>query len=120
MGEATYFIDDTAQTARASEVPAADFDNGMNLSGSCAPGIGINMNEGEIAGTPNQFTLLDQFGDARAAQISQHIGGSGLGDGSTGTLPGSVIRFGDSPSQSAKDAGLISWRSREWSDYTKA
>jgi hypothetical protein len=94
MGEPTSFIDTVAVAAREPEVPAADFLDGCNLAGSCAHGIGINMNEGAVVGTPNQFTLLDQFGDARAAQISQHIGGSGLGAGTPGTEPDAVIRFG--------------------------
>ncbi len=127
--EATYFIDDIAQTAREAEVTAADFDNGMNLGASNACGIGINMNEGAIVGTPEQFTLLDQNGLARAGQISQHISGLGsvprTGDqeftwdrsqplytpagaassgGQVGTLPDSTVRFGDAPTQAAKDA----------------
>jgi hypothetical protein len=104
MGEATYFIDATAVAARAAEVPNASFANGCNLAGACACGVGINMNEGAIVGEPQQFTLLDQHGDARVAQISQHIGGSGLGAGSIGTLPDAVIRFGTAPTQAAKDA----------------
>ena len=94
MGNPTYFIDDTAATARKLEVTAADFDGGVNLGGSNAPGLGINMDGGAVVGTPEQFTLLDQHGNARAAQISQHIGGSGLGAGAIGTLPDAVIRFG--------------------------
>lgn len=101
---ATGFIDDIAVAAREAEVTAADFDNGMNIAGSCACGIGINMLEGAVVGTPEQFTLLDQFGNAREAQISQHIGGSGLGAGSIGTLPDAVIRYGVAPTQAAKDA----------------
>ena len=95
MGEPTFFIDDTAVTAREAEVTAADFNGGANLAGSCACGVGINMNEGAVVGTPEQFTLLDQHGGARAAQISQHIGGSGLGAGAIGTLPEAVIQFGN-------------------------
>ena len=102
MGNPTFFIDNTTVTAREAEVTDASFSNGMNLGGSCAPGIGINMNEGAVIGERQQFTLLDQHGDARAAQISQHIGGDGLtlvtdwpgSGGDIGTLPGSVIRFG--------------------------
>lgn len=115
MGEPTMFQDNIAQTARALEVPAASFQNGMNLGGSCAPGIGINMNEGAVVGTPEQFTLLDQFENAREAQISQSIGGFPFverdgtvpypGSGGTeGTLPDAVIRFGTMPTQAAKDA----------------
>ena len=101
---ATFFQDDTAVTARELEVTDASFVNGCNLAGSNAPGIGINMTEGAIVGTPEQFTLLDQREVAREAQISQHIGGSGLGDGSAGILPEAVIQFGASPTQAAKDA----------------
>ena len=104
MGELTYFIDDVAVTARELEVVAASFVNGANLAGACSPGLGINMNEGAVVGTPDQFTLLDQFGNSREAQISQHIGGSGLGAGSEGTLPDAVVRFGTTPTQAAKDA----------------
>jgi len=101
---ATFFQDDTAVTARELELPNASFVNGANLAGSNAPGVGINMLEGAIIGEPQQLTLLDQHGDAREAQISQHIGGSGLGDGSAGTLPDAVVQFGASPTQAAKDA----------------
>lgn len=94
----TFFIDDVAQTAREAEVPAADFDNGCNLAGG-GPGIGINMLAGAVVGTPEQFTLLDQRGDARVGQIGQHIGGSGYSDpgtssGDIGTLPDATIRTG--------------------------
>jgi len=94
-----YFIDDAAKAAREAEVPAASFANGANLAGSCAAGIGINMAAGAVVGTPEQFTLLDQFGNARAGQISQHIGGdgysaAGTSEGSAGTLPDSTIRTG--------------------------
>lgn len=101
MGEATFFIDETARTARELEVVNASFVNGMNNGGSCAPGIGINMNEGAVVGTDEQFTLLDQAAAARTPQDSQHIGGSGLGAGSAVTAP---VRWGDAPTQAAKDA----------------
>jgi len=114
MGEPTFMMDESAQTARALENTIADFDNGCNLAGSCAPGVGINMNEGAVVGTREQFTLLDQFGNARAAQISQHIGGTPYVDrgsvdwpssgGDEGTLPADVIRFGDNPANAAKEA----------------
>ena len=94
MANPTYFIDDVAKAARAAEVPNADFEGGMNYGGSCACGLGINQGGGAVVGTPEQFTLLDQHGDARNAQISQHIGGSGLAAGSIGTLPDAVIRHG--------------------------
>ena len=105
MGEPTFFQDDVAVTARELENTGASFVNGANLAGSNAPGIGINMNEGAVVGEPQQFTLLDQHGDAREAQISQHIGGSGLGDGSIGTLPDAVIQFG--PASASGDGTIV-------------
>ncbi len=118
----TAFIDDATVTIRASENTGADFFNGVNRGGSCAPGIGINQGGGAVDGRFSQFTLLDQgppveSGEPqvplpREAQISQHIGGDGLttsaeypsSGGNIGTLPDSVIRFGDLPTQAAKDA----------------
>ena len=84
----TSFIDATSVTAREAEVPLAAFDNGMNLGGSNAPGLGI-ATAGEIQtqdldeSLPN-WTLLDQDEDAREPQVSQHIGGDGLDDGVAG------------------------------------
>jgi len=113
---ATVFVDNTARDARELEIPAASFVNGMNNGASNAPGVGINMLEGAIIGTPEQFTLLDQFGNARAAQISQSIGGFPFVDrvadavpypgsgGTEGTAPDAVIQYGNSPTQAAKDA----------------
>lgn len=103
MTEATYFVDDLAVAARAAEVPDADFDTGMNIGGSNACGIGINIDQGAVVGEPQQFTLLDQFDNARAAQISQSIGGYPYADpadwpssgGTEGTAPEAVIRAGD-------------------------
>jgi len=112
MSIPTFFQDDVAATVRAVEVAGASFDNGMNLGGSNAPGIGINMLKGAIVGTPEQFTLLDQGTQAndftpevRAPQISQSIGGFPYVDRSTVPWPGSggtpgvapegSIRYGD-------------------------
>jgi len=92
MGNPTAFYDDAAIASRAGELPNASFDNGTNLGGSNACGLGINQGEGAVVGEPQQFTLLDQHGNARAAQISQHIGGSGLGAGTSGTSPDAVVR----------------------------
>ncbi len=103
MGQPTSYVDTVAVTARESEVPAASFDNGVNQGGSCAPGIGINMGEGAIVGTPEQFTLLDQDEAIRVPQDSQQIGGSALGDGveGKGTIP---ILTGVNPTNAAKEA----------------
>ena len=77
----TYFIDSTLVTARKIEVPAADFDDGMNKGGSNAPGVGVNTGDYSpkdedwpeieqildsqiIVGTPSGvFTIDGTFGD---------------------------------------------------------
>lgn len=112
MADPTSFVDTNAVIARGAEVPLADFGNGCNNAGSCAHGIGINIDGGPVVGTPDQFTLLDQHGNARAAQISQSIGGYPYvanaaypsSGGTEGTAPDSVIRTGTLPTQAAKDA----------------
>lgn len=97
--DVTFFVDDAAKTAGEARTAAADWDGGANHAGSNAPGLGINQGGGAVVGTAEQFTLLDQFGNAREAQISQYIGGPGISAASTsagqeGTLPDAVIRFG--------------------------
>ena len=94
MATPVFFVDDAAVTARSAEVPDADWAGGNNVAASCAHGLGINYGEGAIVGTPNQFTLLDQRGNARVPQTSQLIGGSGLGAGVSGTAPDASIRAG--------------------------
>jgi len=90
----TYMLVDASAAVRAAEVPAADFDSGLNYGGSNAPGIGINIGVPNLAGTPEQFTLLDQKAAPRAPhQASQHIGGNGLGSGVSGTLPNAAVRL---------------------------
>jgi len=80
MAQAATFIDVTARATRSSENAGASFLNGMN-NGSCQCGIGISSGPTALAGTPEQFTLKDQNGDARTPQVSQSIGGIGLNDG---------------------------------------
>jgi hypothetical protein len=112
MGNPTAFQDDAAVAARSPEVPLASFANGMNMSGSCAPGVGINIDAGAVVGTPEQFTLLDQRGLARVGQRSQSIGGFPYvanaaypsSGGQEGYLPDAVISVGTLPTQAAKDA----------------
>lgn len=109
---ATAFFDENAITLREAEVPDADFQNGMNNGGSNAAGIGINMLEGAVEGSPEQFTLLDVNGLARDSQRSQSLGGFPYvlaadypsSGGQEGTAPDAVIAFGDAPTQAAKDA----------------
>ena len=73
----TVYLSETAGTARASEVSEDSFTNGCNLAGSNACGIGIGVEGGAVVNQPQQFTLIDQKGDARTPQASQHIGGVG-------------------------------------------
>jgi hypothetical protein len=117
--DVTAFKDDAAVTFRALEVTDADWDAGMNVAGSNAPGIGINQGGGAVVGTPEQFTLLDQFGNARAAQKSQCLGGPGFVDratvpydqsgGQEGTLPDNVIRFGPQDAAYPDGSGAITF-----------
>lgn len=109
MPQVTAFVDTVAVGLREIEVPDADFGNGCNAGASNSSGIGINIGGGEVIGTPEQYTLLDQFENARAAQISQCIGGpgysaAGTSDGQEGTLPDAVIRAGN---PSAAGDGLV-------------
>ncbi len=83
MATPTFYIDTASNTARQAEVTGASWNTGLNWAGSNAPGVGINMNEGEVVGTPEQFTLLDQDGAARNPQVSQVLGGTGFVDRST-------------------------------------
>lgn len=102
----TYFMDDATKALRIAEVPLASFDSGMNAGGSNAVGIGINMTGGAVVGTPEQFTLLDQFDKVRVSQRSQHLGGNGYSaagtsNGSAGTLPAAVIYAGTNDAASS-------------------
>ena len=81
----TFFQDDSL--LRTGEVTSASWVNGMNAGASNAPGVGINMLQGAIVGTPAQFTLLDQNGDARVPQISAQIGHE----------DGDAVRYGTNP-----------------------
>jgi hypothetical protein len=118
MGEATAFVDTVAKAARASEVPNASFENGCNQAGSNAHGIGINMNEGAVVGTAQQFTQNDQAENPRTPQSSQYIGGFPYvnrsttpwptSGGTSGTGPDKAIQFGSFPTaaQKAADSSL--------------
>ena len=119
--DVTAFVDDAAVAFRTAEETNddANWQNGMNAVASNAPGIGINQGGGAVVGTPEQFTLLDQFGNAREAQISQVLGGLGFVDRDTvpwpssggveGTLPDGVIRFGPQDAQYPDGSGEITF-----------
>jgi hypothetical protein len=76
-----------AETARKAEanqnIPVEAWANGMN-NGSCFAGVGVGYDTPDLVGTPEQFTLEDQFEVIRVPQKSQVIGGSGLGAGVEG------------------------------------
>jgi hypothetical protein len=94
MPQVSYFYDDSVIAVREPEVPDADWVGGVNVGGSSACGIGLNLGVADLAGTPEQFTLLDQDGDVRAPQVSQAIGGEALGAGISGKGI-DALRFGD-------------------------
>ena len=101
----SFFKDDTAQTAMEVRVPTVVADTGLTFGGGNAPGIGISSQNPGLEESLPSWTLLDQFGNARNAQISQCIGGDGItevadwpGSGGTeGTAPDAIARFGVNP-----------------------
>lgn len=98
--QASFFIDDTGLAALASRVPDAQVNSGMTYGGSNANGIGISTENPNLDESLPNWTLEDQFGNARVNQRSQHIGGSGISDAGTssgqeGTLPAATIRLAD-------------------------
>lgn len=97
MADPTAFIDITSAEARAAErgTDGEEFRGGVNLSGACAIGIGINIDGGE--NDLNAWTLLDQRGDARTPQNSQHIGGNGLSAGIEGAVGAPILTGQPSP-----------------------
>ena len=91
----TFFLDPTDVAGRDGEYDGTPFTDvvgdgsyntylGCNRAGSNAPGIGMNPSPTPAASAgginAEQFTLLDQDGDARNPQDSQQIGGAGLVD----------------------------------------
>ena len=100
QSQASFFIDDTGLAALAARVPDAVVNSGMMYGASCAPGIGISTENPELGESLPSWTLLDQFGNIRVDQRSQHIGGSGVSDAGTssgdeGTLPDATIRLAE-------------------------
>lgn len=120
MANIAFYRDFPAIAPRSTE-NAADWGSGMNnSSGGC---IGIGIDQGALSGDPQQFTLLDQRGDARTPQKMAVIGGVGYVPRDTdwptsGGLPGTgddqPIKAGETDDQgdiiggsaAAKDAWL--------------
>jgi|GEM_PF-3816148 len=90
---ATYHQDQVTKSARETQVPNADFDGGANKAGSCAPGIGINT--GSVNTKPQSWSVLDQAGNDRDPQDSQHIGGDGLNGGNQAVEPLRAVQGAD-------------------------
>ena len=88
-GNPTFFVDDSAVTGRSGETSSASWDTGMNFGASNAPVVGANVDGGEVVGEPQQFTLLDQDGEARTPQASQLLGGDGYVNRSSVDWPSS-------------------------------
>jgi hypothetical protein len=95
----TVFVDDSTVALRLVEVPDAVWNSGM-FGGNNAPGVGIGTDNPNLEESLPNWTLLDQFGNARVGQRGQNIGGSGYtvaaeypsSGGEEGTLPDSTIR----------------------------
>jgi hypothetical protein len=87
----SFTLNGTAVTARNAEYTGTPFTDppgdgtisdpylGGNRAGSCAAGVGIATANGQCK--LSDWTVLDQHGEVRVPQDSQHIGGSGLGAG---------------------------------------
>ena len=109
----SFFFDGDAGTALVARFtgqakPLPNFNSGMFAGASNAPGIGISTEQTNLAESDPSWTLLDQAGNARDPQIGQVLGGSGIGSGSSGTLPDNYIRLyaaSDLPTAAEKAAG---------------
>ena len=105
QSEISFFVDDPAVTFRQAEETNPDtlWNSGMFAGASNSPGIGISTENPNLEEQLPNWTLLDQFGNARASQIGQCIGGSGFvnraltdwpsSGGTEGTAPDSTIRL---------------------------
>ena len=94
----SFFIDDASVVALEARVPNAIVNSGMFGGGSNACGIGISTVQGNLNESLPNWTLLDQFGNARVNQRSQMLGGPAISspsesNGDAGTLPAATIRL---------------------------
>ena len=100
QSQISFFVDDASVTALDARVPDAEVNSGMFAGASNSPGIGISTENPGLGESLPNWTLLDQFGNARVNQRSQCIGGPGISspsesDGQEGTLPAAVATFID-------------------------
>jgi hypothetical protein len=116
----TYFQDAATTTTRNGEYTGtpltdppgdgtyADPYLGMNRAGSNAPGIGINT--AFVNPKLEDWSILDQAGDARSPQNSQHLGGDGLEGGNQAVEPIRTVvgaDVNDTMSFSVADAAAV-------------
>jgi hypothetical protein len=94
---AQFFQNETAKQTRELDVPEASWSDGVNRGASNTCGIGIASANGECK--LEDWTLLDQHGDARTPQMSQHIGGGGLGGGDRESYQINAQNAGDDNSE---------------------
>jgi hypothetical protein len=116
--DAQQFVDAAAVAARSAEIAAADWTGGCNPAGSCAPGVGIGNGGGiqtvNLGESLPSWTLLDQDGDARTPQVSQYIGGSGLGDGVAGKGTAAITLYDDDVPQALTGAATLAALAAGW------
>jgi len=73
MNDPTWYVNGTEVFTRAGQVPNAQWATGCLYAASNSPGIGISTGVTNLEESDN-WTLLDQFGEARTPQIGQMIG----------------------------------------------
>ena len=76
------FVDDAALTDMSNRVPDAVFNSGMLGGSANAPGIGISTENPDLqevldSSGNGSWSLFDQHGNFRSAQIGQLLGGNG-------------------------------------------
>jgi len=123
--EATYLLNGTSVTARDGEnmggVVTPDWDGGGNRAGSNAPGIGIATGTVQAGDhKTDDWTLLDQREVARDPQDSQHLGGDGLDDGTSGVTTQTPINVYDEVGGDYNDTAVLADLAVGWVRTTVA
>ncbi len=100
----TYFVDTAAQ--RDAEYPGTPFQNvGMNLGGSCAPGLGINS--GAKMPKASDWARIDHgVAGLDALADSQIIGGTVSAINGVLAANKAVFAFVEAPQETAPDAQI--------------
>lgn len=100
----TYYVDSTLKTARESDVPLANFDNGANNAASNAVGIGINT--GDYDPKASDWRRTEQMMDSQF--IGEDASGLNCIDGTFGAtaLVGFSVTAGDIAPDGTIDADV--------------